>query len=766
MMNDFGWPTDAIPAALLQALATATAPRHKADRICRLVENQLPATRVLLLYFSSVQQAWQVLAAPVFENCYADPAFNSQSFQLDQLSALFPGVSQIAPNAQNEGQTQAPAGVDLDPQVLDRLREALKVQDEHIFNNERPGRAWMIRLNHSDAAGGQPDADSSGLLIALPASDALTAADLDRVFADVCTASRVVLQQVQYEQRVRERSERYSWALLGALDGIWDWYFGPPERFIVSTRWKNILGLSPLDPIQSARNWLDRIHPADREAVDQSLQSHLQNTSLPFRVEYRVLLADESYQWVATQGVAIRDRQGQPVRMAGVMRDISSRKALEANLRYAAEHDELTGLYNRAYFIRHLKDAVEQVHNDSEFHFALLFFDLDRFKYVNDSLGHVFGDRLLQAIARELQELPGADRIIARLGGDEFGILLFALRDSLAALDQAQWIQAVFQKAFTIDSQQISTNASIGIALSSPEYTTAEDMLRDADAAMYQAKQQGKARYSLFDDHLQDMVSQNRFLEQSLTQALAEQSILLFYQPILNARTLQIERCEALLRFSNPELNKHIEQLIALSEHSGVIHELGFRVIEQVLKFAARLLSIQSDPPVCLSLNVSAVQLENPVFFTRLSRLLKQWPMKSGQICLELTENIMLDKDRDTVRLLQRLKELDFNLAIDDFGTGFSSLSCLQKFPIDTLKVDRSFLHGVHAEEGAGAIAASVITLGHILGLQVVAEGVETQAQADFVRSFECDFLQGFLYYRPMPADEFESLLRAQNQAT
>lgn len=457
----------------------------------------------------------------------------------------------------------------------------------------------------------------------------------------------------------------------------------------------------------------------------------------------------------------LKGKNDHPNRIIFQLVDISKRKEAEELLQYHAHHDFLTGLHNRKCFFQILESAMNKARQDNNYHFAVLFFDLDRFKVINDSMGHLAGDQLLKQLADRMLDAVSSKDIVARLGGDEFIILLDNLPSPEYVITRASVFQLIFKEPFLIHGKEIYSDASIGIALSSPEYNTPEEMLRDADIAMYRAKSEGKSRVSVFDKKMHSDAVVLLEIETILRKIIACRDLDVFYQPIVSIKKNQITGCEALLRFKGEHFSSNqynLETIIEVAEQSGLINYIGEYVLNEATKFACQ---IQNNgfPEFRISVNVSPQQLNHKRFSSQVEQILQKNPVSKDSLVLELTEGIMMESGIETVSKLNELKKLNLQLSIDDFGTGFSSLSYLQKFPIDFLKVDRSFLNGVPDDEGDAAITSAVITLGHILGLKVVAEGIENSVQLDFIRSLDCDYYQGYYKSRPLPAQDFLNLL-------
>ena len=432
------------------------------------------------------------------------------------------------------------------------------------------------------------------------------------------------------------------------------------------------------------------------------------------------------------------------------------------HFRHAAFHDALTGLPNRALFTDHLRLAVERVKRDATYSFAVLFLDLDRFKNVNDSLGHMYGDRLLAEVARRLRACTREVDTVARFGGDEFAVLLDATGGPETAVRVAEKIQAKLRTPLDLDGLEAFTSASIGVALSCTGYSTPEDVLRDADTAMYRAKDGGKARHEVFDRAMHTRAVTTLRLENDLRRAVERGELRLHYQPIMSLRSGEPAGCEALVRWEHPERGMvSPAEFIPLAEETGLIIPLGQWVMEE----ACRQLSEWQDASpsnrtLMVSVNLSGKQLSQPDLVGRVQGVLRATGLDPRSLKLEITESVVMENAEAAAAVLTRLRALGVGLSIDDFGTGYSSLSYLHRFPVDTLKVDRSFVGGTASGDENLEIVRTVVTLAQNLGMEVVAEGIETAEQLALLRALRCDYGQGYFFSKPLHAEAAGALLR------
>jgi diguanylate cyclase (GGDEF)-like protein len=450
---------------------------------------------------------------------------------------------------------------------------------------------------------------------------------------------------------------------------------------------------------------------------------------------------------------------------AELVREVADRQRAEEQLVHDALHDSLTGLPNRTLFTDRLEGAIARARRRPNGLFAVLFLDVDRFKVVNDSLGHMVGDRLLRAIARRIPACLRDTDTFARLGGDEFAVLLEELRDPAEALRMADRIQRELALPFDLEGQEVFTTASIGIALSSIGYSRAEELLRDSDTAMYRAKALGKARYEVFDEAMRARAVALLNLETDLRRALERGELRLFYQPIVSLESGRIVGLEALLRWQHPELGLLApDEFVPLAEETGLITFLDRWLLRQAcLQLGAWHARWETDPPLTMSVNLSSKQFLFPDLVEHVAAIVREAAIPPGDLRLEITESAIMENVDAAASVLARLRALGLRVSLDDFGTGYSSLSYLHRFPIDTLKIDREFAAKLGDRESR-EIVRTIVTLARNLGMQVIAEGIESLEQLNQFRAMECELGQGFLFSQPVDADVAGDLLEAQNR--
>lgn len=571
---------------------------------------------------------------------------------------------------------------------------------------------------------------------------------LDRAIRQAISLS---LERQDALEALRRSEERYALAVRGANDGLWDWdliagrvYFAP--------RWKAMLGYDDTEIGDSPEEWLGRIHPLDREQVREEIASHCEGLTAQLQSEHRMLHHDGSYRWVLSRGLVVRDAEGRSVRMAGSQTDINDRKEAEDRLYHDAFHDTLTGLANRALLSERLGRAILRTKRHSEYRFAVLFLDLDGFKVINDRLGHQTGDQLLMAISQRLEACVRGGDTVGRLGGDEFIILLDDLEDSLDVIDLADRILKELQRPFVLNGHELTTSASIGIALSTLGYDRADELLRDADIAMYRAKSQGKSSHVLFDKGMHNLSVTRLKLEADLQDAALRQEFRLHYQPVVSLYSGQITGFEALLRWNHPERGLVApDEFIPVAEETKMILAIGLWVLREATRQRRKWERIQPGAvPLTISVNLSRRQFLQPELAAQIEAVLDETHLDPRCLKLEISESVIREQWERAPGALARLKDLGVRLAIDNFGQSGSSVNWLQQLTFDALKIDRSLVARLGSRDDSTETVRTIVTLASSLELDVIAQGVETEAQAILLRELGCQHGQGYLFSRPL----------------
>jgi len=550
------------------------------------------------------------------------------------------------------------------------------------------------------------------------------------------------------------------------------------KRLFNSPAYQRVLGYSSEELRSSSP--LEQIHPDDQrkvmEAADQA-----RRTGIGKKLEYRIRHKNGTWLVLESTASAVRDERGQVDKLVIINRDVTERKLAEARLEHTALHDALTDLPNRAMFRDRLQRAFERSKKNPAYKYAVLFVDIDGFKVFNDSMGHSVGDEILVQISRRLanclrfedtlfrpfdgeKSIPIGDEVLARLGGDEFTILLSALQDPTDAMRVAHRIQEALG-TFSVEGREVFISASIGIALSTTPHAQAEELLRDADLAMYRAKTLGKSRCEFFDPEMHTKAVKQLDLESELRRAVSEEEFRVHYQPIVSLQTLRIIGFEALVRWQRQECMVFPDGFISVAEGIGLVVPIGKWVLHQACKQAhiwhAR---YPQDPPLSVTVNLSPKQFSHPLLLADIEEILKTTGIAPGTLHLEITESVAMADPDKTRQILAQLKAQGVQICIDDFGTGHSSLGRLRRFPVDILKIDRSFVSHMDADSSARAIVQLIIDFAHNVNLKLIAEGIETAEQVSQLRNAHCEFGQGYFFSRAVDADAVGRLLAANDR--
>jgi diguanylate cyclase (GGDEF)-like protein/PAS domain S-box-containing protein len=559
--------------------------------------------------------------------------------------------------------------------------------------------------------------------------------------------------------------ERRALALTGAGDMIWDWDVSADKVF-TSPETEAALGLKHGALEGPAAKWLDVLHQADRDRFRATLDSVLEQRRGRVVQDFRMRTADGHYLWFALRARPVVGSDGEVVRLVGTITDVTEFKTAEERLLHDAVHDNLTGLPNRELFLDRLKAVLGLAKSDAALRPTVLVIDIDRFKQVNDSVGMAVGDSILLTLARRLGRLIKPQDTLARLAGDQFGMILLSERDSARITAFAETIRKTLRAPITFRDREIFLTASIGLALGGGDPEQAEDLLKDAELAMYHAKRTGGDRIDVFKDAMRARKSDRLSVESDLRRALERDEITILYQPIVRLEDRVVAGFEALARWNHPKLGRlSPAEFINIAEETGLIVQLGLSVLDR----AARQLStwqrtVRHREPLFVSVNVSSRQLLRHDLIQDLRTVLARAPLTRGSLKLELTESAVMENPEQAAQMLQRIRELGAGLALDDFGTGYSSLAYLQRFPFDTIKIDQSFVR-MSAKGTRPVILRSMIALAHDLGMDVVAEGAETDSDAVELFQLGCEYAQGFAFGEPMSAERARALLEPDSSA-
>ncbi|HYC89792.1 MAG TPA: EAL domain-containing protein [Thermoanaerobaculia bacterium] len=562
---------------------------------------------------------------------------------------------------------------------------------------------------------------------------------------------RYALEQSRTLRALRESEERYALSARGANDGLWVWDLGADDVYY-SPRWKAMLGFTEEEIGSAPDEWLSRVHPDDVEILRSAIGLHLRGETPHLELEHRMRTREGQYRWMLSRGLAVRDASGTATRIAGSQTDVTERKAAVDRLTHDAFHDSLTQLPNRALFMDRLARAIESHRRHPESLFAVLFLDLDRFKVVNDSLGHMLGDELLVAVADRLETIVRSSDSVARLGGDEFAVLIDGMAHAADAVRTAQRIQDALLLPFKVGAHEIFTTVSIGVAMSTTGYDDPQDVLRDADIAMYRAKARGKARHEVFDTAMHERTVELLRFETDLRRAVERGELRVHYQPLVEISSGRIAGFEALLRWQRGDTLVSANEIISTAEETGLIVPLGEWVLRESLRQAVEWGGID------MHVNLSPRQLMQPNVIERIAAAIGESGLPPERVHLEMTESVLIENAEAAAELLRALRNVRVKLSLDDFGTGYSSLSSLRDFPFDMLKIDRSFLLDEDARR-ADEIVRTIASLARALEMTVTVEGLETAEQVDRMRGLGISYAQGFHFAPPLPPAEAAMLL-------
>jgi diguanylate cyclase (GGDEF)-like protein/PAS domain S-box-containing protein len=577
---------------------------------------------------------------------------------------------------------------------------------------------------------------------------------------DVMLLWHDVTEQTRSKQALRRSQERLALAAEGANDGLWEWDLRTQE-FYYSARWSEMLGLPGGEGSGHPTEWFDRVHADDLTLLKDGLDAHLAGQTAHVQLEHRLRHEDGSYRWFLCRGVARRGSDHRPTRIAGSLTDVTERAIAQERIRSAGFRDPLTGLCNRSVFVEGLGERLSEFKQRRGTQFAVLYLDLDRFKLVNDSLGHLVGDELLTAVSRRLESCLRPGDALARLGGDEFAILLNGLGDGTQANAIAFRIQSSLNTPFAIGGREVFTSASIGIAFSRLEYHSPDEMMRDADTAMYHAKARGRARHELFDADMHARAIDRLGLESDLRHAVKTTAFEVYYQPIVSLASRKCIGFEALIRWKRNGEPVPPSTFIPVAEELGLIEPLGTWVLGQACQeFAEWQRRFPSGELDCITVNVSTRQILQQNFLSIVQHAVRSAALRPSDLRLEITETALMENPLQVADVLRGLRDFGVKIYLDDFGTGYSSLSHLHKLPVDALKIDRSFVRSLLLTDRP-AIVESILALARTLDTSVVAEGVESDQQALELERLGCRHAQGFYFSAPLPARAAEELLIA-----
>lgn len=587
--------------------------------------------------------------------------------------------------------------------------------------------------------------------------------ELTELYEELASADEEV--RAQYDElactqdHLSKSEERYRLVLDSTNDSFWDINVEKGTLFI-SEKWYELLGYSPEECDETIKFWRKFVHPDDVNAILKNFHDHLDNKLPMYNSEFRIMASSGEYKWIRARGKAQYDSDGKVYRVIGSHMDITELKDYESELQYVAYHDALTGLYNRLHLYEIIGLRLTELKaQNKDIMDAMLFIDTDNFKFVNDTLGHSFGDKFLLEVAMRLLTVTDNSCELFRLGGDEFIFYIKNISDKARIEEYTNKIIRSFNDPFNIDGNSLSTSVSIGVSLFPNDGTDVDNLLKCADMAMYKVKERGKNGFCYFNSLINDEILARVNIEKYLKKGLENNEFILHYQPQVNVKTKKIEAFEALVRWQSPELGLVSPfKFIHVAEETGFIVPLGEWILNTSCRFLKEINATKAAN-YKISVNISVMQLLQDNFTEMVERVLSETGLSPNLLELEITESIIMESPELIVGKLKLLRDKGISIALDDFGTGYSSLAYLRKIPITTLKIDKLFIDDISSAECNTALTDSIIDLGHKIGLTIVAEGVETNHQLEYLQCNQCDIIQGYLFSKPLPPDEIEKIL-------
>lgn len=565
---------------------------------------------------------------------------------------------------------------------------------------------------------------------------------------------RAQYDELHEKQEIIEKSEeRYKLALEGANDAIWEIDLVTKEIFY-SDKFSDITGYDTA-ALTSLHDLMDLVADEDKEIALEDFQNHVNGKTLHYQSRIRILFSGGGYKWILVRGKCLRNKKGVATKMSGSVTDISSLKNSEEKINKLEYYDALTEIPNRKLFINTLENEII-MSKDSEVKHAIVFIDLDNFKEINDTLGHDYGDKLLKGVAISLKGTIREEDFISRVGGDEFFILMKNIEDCAEVTSLCERLLFSLNYEIDIDGKHVYTSASLGITMFPEDAKETSALLINADTAMYSAKYSGKAKYSFFNKSMSDIVIRRVQIEKGLRTALKNNEFEIHYQPQIDIENNKVKGFEALLRWNSPELgNLSPVEFIPIAEQCGLIIPIGDWIMRTVY-LQNNLWKSKGYLYETIAINLSAIQLESDKFGDTLKRIIAETKVNTKFVELEITESILMKDFEKSIKLLTEIRDLGINIALDDFGTGYSSLSYLKQLPINTLKIDKSFIDNIAGNKREKAIVDGIIQLAQKIGLDVVAEGVETKEQIQLLKIMGCNQIQGYYFSKPLSANETE----------
>lgn len=545
--------------------------------------------------------------------------------------------------------------------------------------------------------------------------------------------------------------ERYRLAVDGVNDGIWDW---DNNKTFISNRCRAILGYEDDEIDNKWEDWISKIHPEDRDKFLGVVECYIsEKPAKHFHMEFRIMSKNKTYKWVLVKGKAIFNKNGIPIRMAGSLTDINERKLAEEKIHQMAYYDSLTGLPNRTLFFDRFNIAVANALRKKRM-VAIYFLDLDNFKTINDTLGHSYGDKLITEVGLRLKEQMRKGDTIARLGGDEFIIMQSNVKDPGEVVHMASRMIESFQKPSIMEGREFYISASIGISVYPDDGLDIQTLMKNADVAMYKAKEIGKNNFQLYTESLNKRMLEKLNMENDLRKAIERNELVIHYQPRIDMKTGQMVSLEALLRWNHSKLGLlYPGKFIHLAEETGLIVPIGYWVFRTACMQLKKWRDTSNDY-IKMSINISARQFQQENLLETIELIIHETGVNPEWLEIEFNENIAIRELEYTVETLRKLKKLGLGIVLDDFGTGYSSIMFLKRLPINIIKIDESFIKDMTEKSSEMLIIKALIALAHSLNLKVTAEGVETLDKYELLMRMGCDLAQGYLFSSPIEEDK------------
>ncbi|MCY6355691.1 putative bifunctional diguanylate cyclase/phosphodiesterase [Clostridium sp. ZS2-4] len=567
----------------------------------------------------------------------------------------------------------------------------------------------------------------------------------------------------QYDELEKHRNElvisnqRYELAVEGANDGIWDWDLQTGVYFF-TIKWKKELGYDKDELEHSLETWKTLLHPEDLQRVLDKIEAYLISKEGIYEDTYRIRCKDGQYRWILSRGKGVWDSQGNLIRIAGSHTDITEQVNLQDRLQSLAYYDTLTQLPNRTMLQEEVRKQIKQA-QEKKHKLAFIYFDIDNFKHINDTMGHDAGDKLILHIANMLLHEIKSPNLVARLSGDEFAIVLVNVENTNNIILEINRIFKYIRRPWILEKQEFYISASMGVAVYPEHGTDLSTLMKNADTAMFHIKENGKDGFGIFTCDMREKTWRYIQMSNQLRYAIQNEEFVLYYQPQIDLNTGKIIGVEALIRWIHPEKGFISPmEFIPFAEETGYIREIGEWVLKTACK-QKRKWEEEGYSNIKMSINLSSKRLTQEGLVSNVQHILEEYNMNACNIELEITETAVMDDLQKAIEVLQQLKQLGITIALDDFGTGYSSLTYVQKLPIDILKVDREFIKNIINEDEESYIFKLIVELAHSLDLKVIAEGVETKEQLAFLKKNVCDIGQGYYFSRPIPASEIEKML-------